>query len=229
MPFLHAFLWWLLRFNTLWVLALGRLLYGLEVFGREHLPAQGPLLLVSRHSSRLESVGLAFFCGTLKEFHGLAAGPVIVNSRLFAWLSQAAGMLPAFKERGLSGASLMEAYKRLTQGKIISMVADGEVPWDGRPQSLQPGAAWLALRTQAPVIVTALKGAYDIWPRWASRPHLTGKLVLKIGTPFYLCDAPCTRVTGPMLQDANRRLAAELERLADGYMLRSAASTEVEA
>jgi hypothetical protein len=62
-------------------------------------------------------------------------------------------------------------------------------------------------------------GGYDIWPRWSRRPHLTGKLVLKVGKPFYVSEGPCERVTGEMLQKANQRLRAELERLSDGYML----------
>jgi 1-acyl-sn-glycerol-3-phosphate acyltransferase len=212
-PLLKIFLWWFLRLNSQWVLALGRLLYKLEISGRESLPTTGPLILVCRHSSRIESVGLAFFCSLLKEFHGLAAGPVIVNSRLFARLSRTLGILPAFKERGLSGVPLIETLKLLRQGGILIMAADGEVPWDGRLQPLRPGAAWLALRSHAPVVATMLHGAYDIWPRWASRPHLTGKLVLKIGKPFYLADGPCQRVTSEMIAAANQCLMAELEAL----------------
>jgi hypothetical protein len=43
--------------------------------------------------------------------------------------------------------------------------------------------------------------------------------VLKVGKPFYVSEGPCERVTGEMLQKANQRLRAELERLSDGYML----------
>jgi len=210
-------------------MALGRLLYDLEIHGHEHLPTKGPLIIVGRHGTRLGLFTAAFFCSALKQVHGLAAPPAIVNNRVFAWLSRQLGMLPAFKEGGLSAPSLMGIYSLLSQGHIVFMGADGEPSWDGRFQPLRPGAAWLALRTSAPVVVLWVQGDYDIWPRWASRPHLTGKLVLKIGKPFYLCDAPCTRVTDQMLQEANQRLMAELERLADGYMIRSGASKAVEA
>jgi 1-acyl-sn-glycerol-3-phosphate acyltransferase len=226
--FLRRLLWIFLRVNSRWLLILGRLLYKLEVDGRDNLPPQGPFLLVGRHSSRIEIFGLAYFCWALGDFYGLAAGPALVNGRSFGILSRLLGALPAFKEKGLAAASLLEACKLLSRGEIILLGAD-ELPWDGRSQPLRPGAAWLALRTHAPVVVFLLKGSYDIWPRWASRPHLTGKLVLKIGKPFHLCAAPCSRVTETMLQEANRRLLAELERLADGYMLRSGATREVEA
>jgi 1-acyl-sn-glycerol-3-phosphate acyltransferase len=225
--YFKGLLWWWLRFNSRWVLALGRCMYGLEIHGGARLPLRGPLIVVTRHSSRIEIFGLAFLCSALREFAGVAAGPVILNNRLLTWLSQQLGLLPGFKERGLSTASLMESLRLIHVGKVVVMFADGEVPWDGRPQLLRSGAAWLALHSHAPVVVSMLQGTYDIWPRWASRPHLTGKLVLKIGKPFYLCDAPCNRVTDQMLRDANRRLLAELESVANGYMLRSGATKEV--
>jgi 1-acyl-sn-glycerol-3-phosphate acyltransferase len=224
--FLRGFLWGLLRFNSRWLLVLGRLLYQFEVDGPHNLPSTGPLIIVSRHSSRIEIFKYVFILCTLKKFHGPAAGPDIVNNRVFVWLSRELGMLPA---RSLSARALRGFYKLLGEGKVIFMMADGEVPWDGRPQPLRPGAAWLALRAHVPVVATLLQGAYDIWPRWASRPHLTGKLVLMIGEPFYVCGAPCSRVTEPMLQEANLRLTRELERLADGYMLRHGATKEGEA
>lgn len=213
--FVGAFLWWLLRLHSHWVLALGRLLYDLEIQGREHLPMQGPLLVVCRHSSRIEIFVVALFCVALKEFYGLAAGPVMVNNRLFRWLSRELGMMPGFKERGLSASSLLYVYKLLQQGKIIVMAADGEVPWDGRPQPLRSGAAWLALRTGTPLVAVRLHGGYDVWPRWASRPHLTGKLTIKIGKEFCLADEPCERITQTMIERANERLMAELEALSN--------------
>jgi 1-acyl-sn-glycerol-3-phosphate acyltransferase len=211
--FIQAVFWWFLRLHSYWVLALGRLLYRLEIQGREHLPSKGPLLVVCRHSSRIEVFAVALFCIALREFYGLAAGPVMANNRLFLWLSRELGMTPSFKERGVSASGLLYVCKLLQQGKIIVMAADGEVPWDGRPQRLRPGAAWLALRTGTPLVAVRLLGGYDVWPRWASRPHLTGKLTIKIGQQFSLGDAPCKRITEAMIQRANERLMAELEAL----------------
>jgi 1-acyl-sn-glycerol-3-phosphate acyltransferase len=213
--------WSWLRLNSRWVLALGRFMYGLEIYGGARLPTRGPLIVVARHSSRIEIFMAAFLCLAVREFAGVAAGPVILNNRLFTWLSRRLGMLPGFKDRGLSAASLMESLKLLQAGKVVVMVADGEVPWDGRPQPLRSGAAWLALRSHTPIVVSKLQGAYDIWPRWAAKPHLTGKLVLRVGEPFYLSDAPCRRVTSGMLYEANCRLLAELDALSETSPVRA--------
>jgi len=215
----NAFLWWCLRLNSRWVLVLGRLLYGLEIQGREHLPSQGPLIVVTRPNGRVMIFMAAFCCLALKEFYGLAGGHALLNNRAVTWLGRELGLLPGFKGASLSGIPLMDLYKLLQQGKALVMTVAKELPWNGRLQSMVPGAAWLALRTHVPVVVLSVQGDYDIWPRWASRPHLTGKLVFKIGKPFYLCDAPCNRVTARMLEEANRRLLAELATLSAGYML----------
>jgi 1-acyl-sn-glycerol-3-phosphate acyltransferase len=217
--FRHALLWWSFRTLLRNVGLLGRLLYGLEIHGREHLVAKGPLIILGRRVSRVDffASGLWTMIG---EASGLTSAMTICNSRLVARAGRALGILPTLKGKSLSAAPLLEAYNLLRQGKILIIPDEGEVPWDGRLQPLRSGVAWLALKTRAPVLPVVMRGGYDIWPRWASRPHLTGKLILKIGQPFYLCDKPCGRVTNDMLRESNQRLLAELEYLSEGYMLR---------
>jgi 1-acyl-sn-glycerol-3-phosphate acyltransferase len=210
------------------ILALARLLYGFEVHGRENLSSSGPLIVVVDVSGRVGIVLAAFFWSVLGRFYGLGGGPLIVNIPFFRSLSRAVGVLPTFKGKSLSAVPLMRAYNLLREGEIVFVTIAAELPWDGCLQPLRPGAAWLALRAHVPIVVAAVQGDYAIWPRWSSRPHLTGKLLLKIGRPFYLCDAPHNRATESMLRAANQRLLTELEDLSDGYMLRSGATKKVE-
>jgi 1-acyl-sn-glycerol-3-phosphate acyltransferase len=165
-----------------------------------------------------------FFCtaylfSAVEEFYGLTSALAVANNRCLARLGRKLAVLPAFKVRGLSAGSLFEAYKLLQQGKIFFTGPEGEIAWDGRLQPLRPGAAWLALRARAPLVVMVLAGGYDICPRWARRPHVTGRLVLRVGKPFYLCDAPHQRVTEEMLHDANLKIRAEMEALSARYLL----------
>jgi 1-acyl-sn-glycerol-3-phosphate acyltransferase len=168
-----------------------------------------------------------FFAGALlscavREWSGMTGALSIPNNRGIAWIGRELGFLPTLKGKGRSATSLFAVYRLLQQGKILAIPDEGEVPWDGRLQPLRSGAAWLALRAHAPLALGMLQGGYDIWPRWARRPYLRGKLVLKIGKPFYLSDAPCERVTKEMLEEANQRLMTELKALSEGYMLAKA-------
>jgi 1-acyl-sn-glycerol-3-phosphate acyltransferase len=220
----RSLLWWGLNALGRCVGALGRVLYDLEIHGEEHLPPAGPLVIVGRRVSRVDffaSVTLS----AMKQVSGMTGALAICNSRLLARVGREMGVLPTLKGQSLSAAPLLEACKLLSQGKILIMPDEGEVPWDGRLQPLRAGAAWLALRVHAPILGVVMLGGYDIWPRWAARPRLSGKLRLIIGKPFYLSDAPCDRVTRGMLEQANQRLTAELELLSDGYMLRKGHQT----
>jgi hypothetical protein len=56
-------------------------------------------------------------------------------------------------------------------------------------------------------------GAYDIWPRWRKRPHLTGLMQLNIGKPFTLVDEPMTKVEPEDIAKANQRIFDELNKV----------------
>ncbi len=195
------------------LLALSRLLYKLEIEGGENLPATGPVILTCRHNSGLDIIffaALGFMTGEVP----LAVTGVITVNRFRAWLGRNLGLVPLFREQGLSAASLMSLHKKLRQGGMV-FIADNEIPWDGRLRTPRSGVAWCALRTHAPVVVAVLNGGYRIAPRWAQRIPLRGKLALRIGKPFHLSDAPCDRVTNEMLQAANRRFVDEMLALSD--------------
>jgi 1-acyl-sn-glycerol-3-phosphate acyltransferase len=202
------------------VAILGRLLYGLEVQGLEHLAAQGPSVIVIRRISRVDFFGIVRLFLALRDFSAMTGALTLSNNRCIAHLGRELGLLPTLKGKSLSAGPLLQASRYLKEGKNFIMADEGEVPWDGRLQALRSGAAWLALRAHVPVVPMVIHGGYDIWPRWARRPHLTGKLVLAIGKPFYLAEAPAGRLTDGMLRVANQRLLAELEILSRGYMLR---------
>jgi 1-acyl-sn-glycerol-3-phosphate acyltransferase len=210
---------WGFRALCLVVTAIGRLLYSLEAHGFEHIPAQGPSVIVARRISRVDFFGAVRLFLTLGDFSGMTGALALCNNRCIANLGRELGLLPTLKGKSLSVGPLLQAYQYLKEGKIIIMADEGEVPWDGHLQLLRSGAAWLALRAHVPVVPMVIHGGYDIWPRWARWPRLTGKLVVRIGNPFYLNETPAVRVTDEMLQQANHRLLAEIEVLSHGYML----------
>src|SRR5215831_10713006 len=165
---------WVFRCLCRGVLAIGRFLYNLEIHGSEHLDTTGPFILTFRHVSGMDLFFVALTL-TLKEPPLGMTGVVTVN-RFRAWLGQYLGMLPLFKEQGLSAVSLMTLSKALQQRRSIQ-IADNEIPWDGRPQPPRSGVAWCALHSGAPVVVAVVNGGYRIAPRWAQRLPLRGKLV----------------------------------------------------
>jgi hypothetical protein len=115
---------------------------------------------------------------------------------------------------GRLALGLLDGVKVLREGGMININPEGDVTWDGRP--LRPGKAmaWLALHTGAPIVpALASIGAYDIWPRWRSRPHLTGLMPLNIGKPFTLVDEPMAVVEAEDIAAANERIFEEFNKV----------------
>lgn len=201
-----------------------RLLYHLTVEGAEHIPTAGPCLfpfnhvsqpadllanaLIRRHRSDVYLFGWQGLQGQNPLAQFLAGlGEVDPERRL----------LRAYKARGLSAGELLRAYRLLGQGAAIAIAAEGEITWDGRLQRpLAPGTAWLALRTAAPVVPVVSSGGYDVQPRWQmEKIRLTGRITLRVGQPFTLCDAPVARPSEQVLQAANERLWQAMAALVD--------------
>jgi 1-acyl-sn-glycerol-3-phosphate acyltransferase len=89
------------------------------------------------------------------------------------------------------------------------------VSWTGRRNPAQPAAAWAALHSGTPVLLVALLGTYDVWPRWQQRMNCTGRITVRFGQPFILADARPNRITPEMLDQAGERIMAEIGRLVE--------------
>ncbi|MBN1660180.1 MAG: 1-acyl-sn-glycerol-3-phosphate acyltransferase [Anaerolineae bacterium] len=200
----------------------GRVLYCLRIEGAEKIPTTGPCLLPFNHVSQPAD---------------LLANALIRRRRpdmcVFGWQGlrgenplvhfvTALGepypddwLLRAYKARALSAGELLRALRLVQAGAALSIAAEGEITWDGRLQHpLAPGAAWLALRTGAPVVPIVSLGGYDLQPRWQmERIRLNGRLTIRVGRPFALCDEPVTRPDDETLQAANERLWQEMAAL----------------
>jgi 1-acyl-sn-glycerol-3-phosphate acyltransferase len=204
------------------LLLAGRIFYRLRIEGEERIPATGACLfafnhvaqpvdlmvnvLIRSHRPDVYLFGLHGFQGEnpLAQFLGLMGGQ-----------DAEAQVLRAYKARGLSAGELLRALRLLQAGAALSIAAEGEFTWDGRLQHpLAPGAAWLALRSGAPIVPVVSSGGYDIQPRWwLNRIRLTGKVAIRVGPPLVLSETPCHRLDDGLLAAANQRLWAAMAAL----------------
>ena len=205
----------LLRVFTSMMLLLGRLFYKVRVEGLENLPQEGPYILSSSETGQMGTMLTMVLIGRL-VFSGLMEAPVGFAEE-YNWTQgwkeafSTAGVRPVFPHgRGQAAWAILAALRSLREGKIVAMNPAGEMSWDGRPVPPNRGVAWLALRSGAPIVlVVATKGAYEVWPKWAKRPHLTGDFQVRVGQPFRLTDSPCSKVSDEMIARANERVMEE--------------------
>ncbi|MGE3798329.1 MAG: lysophospholipid acyltransferase family protein [Thermomicrobiales bacterium] len=142
-----------------------RPLIGLEVWGVEHVPPEGPLIVVSNHLSNADPplVSIAFprplfFMGKAELF----------RNPLLGFLVKLFGGFPV--QRGTADrAAIRHALKVLNQGQAVGIFPEG-----GRSRTAAlapgfPGVGLIALQARVPVIPVAITGT-EYFPVNGDRP-----------------------------------------------------------
>jgi 1-acyl-sn-glycerol-3-phosphate acyltransferase len=196
--------------------SLFRFLYKVRIEGLENLPPHGPYILSSNEISEMGSVMTSVVVARL-ILRGKVANPVGFAdeynwTQMWKAVYDRGGARPVLPHgRGQGTWMLLEALRALREGRVVVLNPEGEMSWDGRMVRLRPAVAWLALRSGVPVVpMVSTKGAYDVWPKWAKRPHLTGHFQVRLGKPLFLSTEPCSRVSDEMIQQGMQRLKEEM-------------------
>jgi len=141
-------------------MALMRLGWRLEVRGAEHVPAAGPVLLVSNHVSLLDPpfVGAA----APRELYFLAKEELFAVP-LFGRFIHALNARPV-KRRGADGRALRATLKLLAENRAILLFPEGTRGAEGRLSEGKAGAGMLALMSGAPVVPVYISGTARALP-----------------------------------------------------------------
>ncbi|MCH2136211.1 MAG: 1-acyl-sn-glycerol-3-phosphate acyltransferase [Phycisphaerales bacterium] len=183
--------------------------WGLRCSGRAHLPASGPVLVVSNHQSHFDPM----LTGSLlcdRAPRSLARRSLIDGAGIPGWLiGTAYGSIPI--EQGQDDTAAMRAMiNELKQGRVATIYPEGSRFADGRVHEFQRGAWVLIKRGGAPVLPMGVAGTGDIWPPGQSRPRLGGRMGVCIGAPI-----PCEELLELGEEAALERLHAEVTRLSE--------------
>jgi 1-acyl-sn-glycerol-3-phosphate acyltransferase len=164
---------YLLRFAA-WVLS--RLVYRYRVTGSEHIPPDGPAVLVSNHVSFIDAVLL------------MAASPrpirFIMDYRIFqvpvlGWLFRLAKCIPIASHKedpATYQRAFDEAAQVLREGDLLGIFPEGGITYDGQLQAFKGGVMKIVERAQAdglnvPVVPMALT---NLWGSFFSRIERSG-------------------------------------------------------
>ena len=150
-----------------------------EVFGREHLPASGPYMLMANHQSAFETVLLVV----------LLPQPAFVLKRSLLWIPVLGWGLALTRPIVIDRSSpvrslkhlLKQARERFARGDVVVIFPEGTRVPVGTRRSYQAGGAHIATRSRVPVLPMA-HNAGHFWPRgFLKRP---GKVTVRIGPPI---------------------------------------------
>jgi cytidylate kinase len=159
--------------------AIMRALWRLEGHGMEHVPASGPVLLVSNHSSVLDP---ALVGGVAPRQLTFLAKAELFAVPGFGRFIRALNAWPVRRE-GADAAALRTALRALEQGSALLVFPEGTRGEEGRLREPKPGAALLAGLSGAPVVPVLVRGSGAAWPRGRRLPR-PAKVVVAFGPPL---------------------------------------------
>lgn len=129
----------------------------LAIQGAEHLPQDGPVLLVANHVSVIDPIGLAvagYRMGRRLRFLALAT---LFAAPVQGWLLRVTRMIPVHRGGGVE-RMVADALPALAQGQAVLVYPEGRIVRPGEPSVARPGVGLLALRSGVTVVPVATWG-----------------------------------------------------------------------
>ena len=190
----------LMRF-IVWILV--NVGYRLKTRGLEHIPAEGPMVVVCNHVSYMDALVVIGCCRRPIRF--------VMDHRIFKipllnFVFRTAGAIPIAPAH--ENPELLErAYDRvaryLEEGEVVGIFPEGKLTADGEIGPFKAGIEQIIQRTPAPVVPMALRG---LWGSFFSRRYgkamshfprrFWSRIELTVGEPI-----PAQRATSALLRE----------------------------
>lgn len=151
------------------------------VVGKENVPPHGPLIVISNHLHYTDP-GLVPACVGRKTHY--LAKTEIMRHPLTGFLARHFGAIPIDRTGLANRATIGAALELLSTDGVIGMFPEGTRSRTGSMARAKPGAAMLAVRSNAPVLPVAVTGTEKV--RWRSILWERPVVRLVIGAPFSL-------------------------------------------
>ena len=194
--FLMRFLAWLLIHTF----------YRVRKEGLEHIPDEGPCIVVCNHVSYVDAVVIAACVRRPIRFvmdHRIFRIPLL--SFIFRTM-RTIPIAPAKEDATMKERAFEEAGRALAAGEIVGIFPEGRLTDDGEMGAFRPGVQQIVAATPVPVVPMALQG---LWGSFFSRSHegramrrlrgIFSRIALVAGTPVAPIEATPERLQAVVL------------------------------
>lgn len=177
-----------------------------RIRGAENVPLKGRLLVVSNHASDFDPLLLS--CCVNRPVAYMAKEELF-QVPVLKQAIRAYGAYPV--KRGSADRSAMKAaIASIESGWATGVFLDGTRTLDGRIADPKLGAAWIAAKTQSPLLPVSLWGTHTIFHKGSAIPH-PAPITVRIGALV----APPASSDRSELEAITQRCASEINRLHD--------------
>lgn len=176
----------------------------LTVEGREHIPATGPVLLVSNHISMVDPmITMAYVNRQISFMYKIE----LIEHFPLKYLLPPANSIPVRRGK-VDRLALRQAEAVLQAGNVLGIYPEGTRSKDATAQAAQSGAVFLAQRADSPILPVAISGTERIFSTrfpWYRRVPVR----LTFGATFTLAE-----ITGGVSIDREALAQALMRRVA---------------
>lgn len=183
-------------------------LFSVDIKGLENIPKAGAAVLLSNHTSFLDSLILGafprrniWFMAKNSEYKG----------NLLTWALRHARSFPV-RRYSIDAQAVRNAVRVIQHGHILGIYPEGERTWDNSLLPFRYGTLRLVLALGKPVIPVGISGAYELMPRWTSSIKRS-PVRIRIGAPIRLDHIPIPQQTHTDISEAADILRAHISLL----------------
>jgi 1-acyl-sn-glycerol-3-phosphate acyltransferase len=153
--------------------------YRVKVYGRENIPRDGGVLVLSSHQSFLDPM----FC------QGWLGRPLYYVPRDTLFVGWWGKVLDSFYTIPINqdqpGIKSMRAIiEVLERGRVVCLYPEGARTPDGKIAEIKPGFGLLVRRSGATMVPMVIEGIFERWPRTQKFPKLGGRVGVMYGKPI---------------------------------------------
>ena len=147
-----------------------KIIYRMEIIGKENIPKEGPLIICGNHRSFLDPPLIEVTCGRDARF---LAKEELTKNKFLAFLGFIFDVI-LVKRDSKEVKALKDSLKTLKDGKCLALFPEGTRNGLAKGEKVKDGAAFFAVRTGAKVLPVGISGG--------ERPFK--KVYIKYGKPL---------------------------------------------
>lgn len=173
--------------------------------GREHIPAEGPVIFAANHVSFYDPPAIG---ACLERQINYFARDTLFRGLFGRGLVQI-GTIPVARENA-EVKSLKAIFKSLKAGGAVAIYPEGTRSPDGLLADPKPGAGMIACKSGATIIPTRLFGTYEAYGRQRKLPRLGGRIHIAYGRPMTAAEIDPGKAHPERYLEASRRIMARI-------------------
>ena len=172
-----------------------------RVFGEEHVPESGPVLLMANHESNLDPVLIAWSIARPIHIPGKIE---LFRVRFLGWLLFQLGSFPVDRETRDAG-SLRKSMQALRNSRVLVVFPEGTRTRTGKIGHFDRTLTRVAARERSTIVPVAVIGTGRVLPPGARFPRPGATVDVRFGEPLNL-DAPLDGKLSPSEVEAKSEL-----------------------